>query len=68
MSFFSCNALKCVSMNSQECKIRPQTININSKETSFYPYSILVNKCSGSCNNNNDPCSKLFVPDVVKTS
>ena len=23
MTFFSCNALKCVSMNNQECKIRP---------------------------------------------
>ena len=22
MTFFSCNALKCVSMNNQECKIR----------------------------------------------
>ena len=22
MSFFSCNALKCVSMNNEECKIR----------------------------------------------
>ena len=23
MSFFRCNALKCVSINNQECKIRP---------------------------------------------
>ena len=32
MTFFSCNALKCVSMNNQECKIRPKIININSME------------------------------------
>ena len=32
----------------------------------FIIYSIKVNKCSGSCNNINDPYSKLFVPDVVK--
>ena len=66
MSFFSCNALKCVSMNNQECKIRPQTININSNEPSFYPYRVEINKCSGDCINFNDPFAKLCVPDVVK--
>ena len=34
------NPLKCVSMNNQECKIRPQIININSNEPLFIPYSI----------------------------
>ena len=53
-------------MNNQECKIRPEIININSNEPSFYPYSILVNKCSGSCNNINDSYVKVCVPDVVK--
>ena len=66
MAFFSCNALKCVSMNNRECKIRPEIIYINSNEPSFYPYSILVNKCSGNCNNINGSCDKLCVPDVVK--
>ena len=28
---------------------------------------IQVHKCSGSCNNINDPYAKLCVPDVVKT-
>ena len=37
-----------------------------SNEPTFYPYSIEVNKCSGSCNNINDPYSKLSVPDVIK--
>ena len=59
ISFFSFNALKCVSMNNKECKIRPEIININSNETSFYPCSIKVNKCCGSCNNMNDPRSNL---------
>ena len=27
-TIFSCNALKCISMNKQKCKIRPQIINI----------------------------------------
>ena len=66
MSFFSCNTLKCFSMNDQECKVRPEKISINSNEPSFYPYSVKISKCSGSCNNINDPYAKLCVPDVVK--
>ena len=62
--FFGCNASgvnwlnavpECFSMNNQECKIRPEIININSSEPLFYPYTIKVNKCRGSCNNINDP-------------
>ena len=46
MMFFGCNVpgvnsldavLKCVSMNNQECQIRPEIININSNEPFFYP-------------------------------
>ena len=55
MSFFGCNALECVSLNNQECKIRPEIININSNEHLFHPYSVKLDKCSGSCNNVNDP-------------
>ena len=29
MTFFSCNTLKYVSMNNQECRIRQEIININ---------------------------------------
>ena len=47
--------LKCISMKNQESRIRPEIMNINNNEPSFYPYSIKVNKCSGSCNNINDP-------------
>ena len=65
-TFFNCNALECVLMNNQECRIRPQIISINSIEPLFYPYSIQVNKCSCSCNNINDPYATLCVPDVVK--
>ena len=66
MTFFSCNILKCVSMNNEECKVRPEILNINSNESSFCPCSILVNKCSGSCNNINDLYDKLCILDVVK--
>ena len=59
-------SLKYVSMNNQECKIRTKIINTNNNKPLFHPYSIEVNKCSGSCNNINDLYSKLCVPDVVK--
>ena len=31
----SCNALKCVSMNNQKCKVRPEIINTESSEIHF---------------------------------
>ena len=58
--------LRCISMNNQECKIRPEIINVNSDEPVFYPFSIKANKCDGSCNNINDPYAKMCVPDIVK--
>ena len=53
-------------MNNQECKIRTKIIYITKNEPLFYPYSIEINKCSGSCNNINDPNAKLCVSDVAK--
>ena len=53
-------------MKNQECKVRPEIINVNSNEPVFYPFSIKTSKCSGSCNNINDPYAKICVPDVVK--
>ena len=64
MTFFGCNISgtglsnavpKCISMNNQECKIRPKILNISSTEPLFYHYSIEVNKISSSCNNIKDP-------------
>ena len=66
MSSFSCNVLKCVSMNNQECKVRPEVINVISNETSFCPCSVKIIKCSGICNSINNPFTKLCVPDASK--
>ena len=44
------NSLECVSMNNQECKVRSETINVNTNEPVFYPSTIKINKCKGSCN------------------
>ena len=53
-------------MNNQECKVRPQIVNVNSEDPVFFPFSIKTSKCSGSCNNINNPYAKLCVPDIVK--
>ena len=55
----SVNLLSCISRNNQECKVRPQIVNVNSDEPVFYPFSIETSKCSGSCNNINDLYAKL---------
>ena len=65
-SLVSTTSLSCISMNNQACKVRPEIINVNSNEPVFYPFSIKTSKCSGSCNNINDPYAKICVPDVVK--
>ena len=60
------NSLESVAMANQECKARPKIIDINNNEPVVYPYSIKLNKCSGSCSNINDPYAKLCIPNVVK--
>ena len=60
------NMLSCISMNNQECKERPQIVSVNGDSPVFFPYSIKISKCSGSCNNINNPLAKLCVRDVVK--
>ena len=51
---YKCNSIKMCFNEYQECKVRPAIMNININERLFYPYSILVSKCSGSCNNINN--------------
>ena len=73
MTFFNfnpsnLNSLECFSMNNQKCKTRTKIININNNKSLFYPFSIKVNKGSGSCNNINNPYAKLCIPDVVKNT
>ena len=58
--------LKWVSLGNQECEVRSAMISINSTKPLFYPYSIIINRCSGSYNVINNPFAKLCVADVVK--
>ena len=60
------NSLKCILMNNQECEVRSQIVNVNGDDSVFFPFSIKTSKCSGSCNNINNPHAKLCVSAVVK--
>ena len=53
-------------MNNQECKTRPQLVNVHGDEPVFFPYNIETGKCSGSCNNINYSYAIICVPDVIK--
>ena len=65
-SLVSTTPFSCISLNNQACKVRPEIINLNSNYPVFYPFSNKTSKCSGSCNNINDPCAKIYVPDALK--
>ena len=54
-NFTKAISLNCISMKNQECKARLQVVNVNSNNPIFYPFSIKTSKCSGNCNNINNP-------------
>ena len=54
-----------MSMTNQKCRPRPKIIDVNTNGPVFYPYSIKVNKCSGSCNNINNPYGKVCIPNII---
>ena len=61
-------ALECVSVINQKCMPRPKILDVNEgiDEALFYPYNVLVNKCSRSCNTLDNPMTKLCVPMLLK--
>ena len=64
--FRNASSLSCVSVINQECKTRPQFVNVNGDEPVFFPFSIKTSKCSGRCNNIKYPYAKISLPDVIK--
>ena len=58
--------MSCFLLKNQECKVRSKIADINSNNPIFYPLSIKINKCSGNCNNINNPYAKTCDPDTVK--
>ena len=51
-SIIKTKALEYVSVVNQKCTPRPKILDVNEGvgEALFYPYNVLVNKFSGSCN------------------
>ena len=58
-SFTNAIPLSCISMSNQECKARPEIVNVNSNNPMFYRFSVKKSKCSGSCNNINYPYARI---------
>ena len=58
-------ALNCISLKDQECKVRPEIVDVSSNNTMFYPFSVKINRCSGNCNSINDPYAKICISDVA---
>ena len=67
-SIIKTRALECVSVVNQKCMPRPKILDVNEGvgEALFYPYNVLVSKCSGSCNTFDNPIAKLCFPNVIK--
>ena len=67
-SLIKTKALECVSVINRKCMPRPKILNVNegTGEALFYPYNVLVNKCSGSCDTLDNPISKICVPKIIK--
>ena len=68
LSVLKVNTLECLSLINRECMPRPKILNVNEGigEALFYPYNVLVNKCSGSCDTLDNPMSKICVPKIIK--
>ena len=66
-SIIKTKVLECVSVFNLKCMPRPKILDVNEGvgEALFYPYNVLVNKCSGSCNTFNNPIAKLRIPGIV---
>ena len=67
-NLFKTKALECSSVINHKCMPTPKILDLNEGvgEALFYPYNVLVNKCSGSCNMLDDPMAKMCLPNIIK--
>ena len=66
-SILKVKTLEYMSVVNQKCKPRPKILDVNEGigEALFYPYNVLVNKCSGSCDTLDNPMAKMCVPNII---
>ena len=60
------DALNCISINNQECKVRTEIVDVSSNDSIFDPVSVKINRCSDNCNSIHDPYARICVPNIVK--
>ena len=67
-SIIKTRALECASVINRKCMPRPKILDVNEGvgEALSYPYNLLVNKCSGSCDTLDKPMAKMCVPNIIK--
>ena len=64
------NHIKYVSLSNEKCEIQPTFINLHpneySQEFHYYPFTVKLDKCVGSCNTLNDLSNKVCVPNKTE--
>ena len=64
------NHTKCVSWSNEKCMTQPTLINLHpneySQEFHYYPFTVKLDKCVGSCNTLNDLSNKVCVPNKTE--
>ena len=53
-------------MKNQECKVRPQIVNVNGHNPVLFPFSIKKTECSSIWNCINNSHAKVCVLDFIK--
>ena len=64
------NHTKCVSLINEKWEIQPTLINLHpseySQEVHYYPFSVKLNRCAGTCNNLNELSNKVRVSNKTE--
>ena len=63
------NRTKCVSLSNQKCQTQPFLFKLNpneySEELHYYPFTVKLYECLGSCNTLNDLSNRICVPNKM---
>ena len=64
------NHTKCVLISNQKFIVQPTLINLHpneySQELHYYPFSVKLDRCVGSCNTLNDSSNKACAPNKTE--
>ena len=69
-NFNASSHTKCLSLNNQKYMIQPTLINLHPNEYTqglhYYPFTVNLDRCVGSCNPFNDLLNRLYVADKTE--